>query len=256
LKSIDLNVDVGEGDGFDEPLLDLATSANVCCGQHAGSDSLTGKTVDLCIEKGVRIGIHPGYPDRKSKGRAALLIENQRDYLSSVMNQIRTFMIHYPAEYVKPHGAFYNDLAVPLVLGWDSLVKYPTAKSPYEAGGQALSLVPGSGALQMSLRIYKLPLMGLANTMLEEIAKRAEVPFIREGFADRRYTQSGTLVPRSEPNSILSDRGEIRDQVLELAEKCDSICVHGDTLEAAEILTFVVKILSDANIAISASRVE
>ena len=33
---IDLNADLGEGAGFDAELMPLVTSANVCCGLHAG----------------------------------------------------------------------------------------------------------------------------------------------------------------------------------------------------------------------------
>ena len=34
---LDLNADLGEGAGFDADLMRLVTSANVCCGAHAGS---------------------------------------------------------------------------------------------------------------------------------------------------------------------------------------------------------------------------
>src|SRR5208283_5055166 len=115
-----------------------------------------------------------------------------------VFRQIRDFSVEYGGAYVKPHGAFYNDTAQPIAAGWDSMAKHPSASSPYEAGGLALSLIPGTGVLIMALRITKLALMGLPGSMHEPIALRAGVPFIREGFADRAYAQDGTLVPRTE----------------------------------------------------------
>ncbi|NBU76995.1 MAG: LamB/YcsF family protein, partial [Planctomycetes bacterium] len=36
MHRIDLNADLGEGDGHDCELLDLVSSANICCGVHAG----------------------------------------------------------------------------------------------------------------------------------------------------------------------------------------------------------------------------
>ena len=35
--NIDLNADVAEGCGQDDKLLTIVSSANVCCGLHAGS---------------------------------------------------------------------------------------------------------------------------------------------------------------------------------------------------------------------------
>jgi lactam utilization protein B len=66
--SIDINADVGEGCD-DEALLPFLTSANVACGMHAGSPGLMDRTVALALERGVRVGAHPGYADRENFGR-------------------------------------------------------------------------------------------------------------------------------------------------------------------------------------------
>lgn len=234
-RRIDINVDIGEGFGFDRDLLQIATSANIACGVHAGSLETTMEAVELCLERGVRVGVHPGYPDRQSMGRAAIPEGMQVAYLDSIRTQIEDFLRRTAAAYVKPHGAFYNDLARPLSLLWDSVASHPGSKSPYEAGGQELSKAPGSGLLIMLLRINHLPLMGLPGTLHQVVADRAGYGFIREGFADRRTTPKGLLVPRSEPGAVLSDLGEITQQVFTLAEKVDSICIHGDTEGAVAI---------------------
>ena len=69
--SIDLNADVGEGMD-DAALLPFVTSANVACGLHAGDPSVMDGTVALALSRGVRVGAHPGYPDRENFGRRAV----------------------------------------------------------------------------------------------------------------------------------------------------------------------------------------
>jgi lactam utilization protein B len=185
-------------------------------------------------------------------GRQPLEIEHQREYLDSVMEQIRDFVAEYGAAYIKPHGAFYNDTAQPISEGWDSMKNHPTASSPYEAGGHALSLFPGTGALMMALRVTKVALMGLPSTMHQPIAARAGVPFLREGFGDRAYREDGTLVPRSEPGSVYDDPAIVKAQVLRLANDVDSICLHGDTPDCLEFAELVYATLTDAGFEVRA----
>jgi len=82
------------------------------------------------------------------------------------------------------------------------------------------------------------------------IAKRG---FIREGFADRRYTPDGRLVPRTETNAVLHDPDEIAASVLALAPRVDSICIHGDHPNAVETATLVRQTLESAGWTISAA---
>jgi UPF0271 protein len=53
-------------------------------------------------------------------------------------------------------------------------------------------------------------------------------------------------MPRSQPDAVLTDPDEIRAQVLELAPKVDSICLHGDTPGCLEFAEMVRKTLEDA----------
>ena len=69
---IDINADVGEDCGDDAALIPLLTSANVCCGVHAGGSDTMRRTVDLCLRHGVRLGAHVSYPDREHFGRREL----------------------------------------------------------------------------------------------------------------------------------------------------------------------------------------
>ena len=193
----------------------------------------------------VRVGAHPGYPDRASMGRTPVDESNQIVYLKSIFDQLQWFTSAIGAAYIKPHGAFYNDTAVVLPTGWETTMRKSWTASPYETAGVFLASLPGVQSLGMLLRVHRLPLMGLPGTAHEVTADRSKQPFIREGFADRRYTEAGTLVPRSEPGAILPE-SEIREQVLRLAPEVDSICLHGDTPNCVEFAELIRATLEEA----------
>ena len=65
VRSIDLNADLGEGFPNDRALLELVTSASICCGAHAGSPEVIRQTLLDAAARGVVVGAHPGYPDRE-----------------------------------------------------------------------------------------------------------------------------------------------------------------------------------------------
>jgi UPF0271 protein len=251
-RTIDLNVDIGEGFAFDEELLRFASSANVCCGSHAGTRELTARTVEMCQRHRVRIGVHPGYPDRESMGRRSLQEGQQRVYLKSLFDQVQWFLNLVRPSYLKPHGGFYNDTAIVLPPDWEQVRKRAPMTSQYEAGGVFLSEYPGVQSLIMLLRIHRLPLMGLEATAHRAIAGRARQHLLREGFADRRYNEDGTLRPRAEPGAVITEPDEVREQVLRIAPTVDSICLHGDTPDCLEFAELVVKTLRDAGYGVGA----
>ena len=244
-RPIDLNVDIGEGFAFDRELLNFATSANVCCGAHAGDFEHTKETVALCREKRIRVGIHPGYPDRESMGRLPITPDTERTFLASIFEQVQRFPREYPPSYLKPHGGFYNDTAIVLPSNWEMGIKGNRYPSRYEAGGAYLAQYPGIQSLIMLLRVQKLPLLGLPGTAHAQAAGRAGQKFAREGFADRAYRADGTLVPRSEPNAIHTNSDQIREQVIQLAPNVDSICLHGDGDHCLEFAELVYRTLTD-----------
>jgi UPF0271 protein len=49
--------------GADAEMMELITSANVACGFHAGDPQIMLKTTRMAVDNGVRVGVHPGYPD-------------------------------------------------------------------------------------------------------------------------------------------------------------------------------------------------
>src|SRR2546422_9676328 len=109
---IDLNADLGEGAGFDAELMPLITSANVCCGLHAGGPTVSRETLELAQRHRVVIGAHPGYPDREHFGRRELTlsaeeieaaVRSQVSALAAITAEVGAELVH-----VKPHGALYN----------------------------------------------------------------------------------------------------------------------------------------------------
>jgi UPF0271 protein len=59
-----------------------------------------------------------------------------------------------------------------------------------------------------------------------------------EAFADRRYEPDGTLRSRKFPDALITDPEQAAEQAARFASegKADTICVHGDTPGAVEIL--------------------
>lgn len=238
MKSIDVNVDIGEGFPHDRELLKFASSANVCCGHHAGCFELTVETIHRCIEAGVRVGMHPGFPDRVSMGRRFPTPDVRDLWYGSLSVQVNQFLAVHKAAYVKPHGALYTMVSR---LGH------------YEKKVEHHMHLEASRELGMAIRAKGLALMIQAEADLEELQTFADdVKVIHEEFAERRYDSDGWLRSRSEPDSLLTDADEIQEQVLRLAPNCDSLCIHGDSPDCVWTLELVVKTLRDAGYEVSA----
>jgi UPF0271 protein len=226
MSSIDLNADLGEGDPYDDELLEIVSSCNVACGGHAGDTDSMARTVRSAISNGVAIGAHPGYPDREGFGRESGFMQGAELY-DSLTEQV-TALADIAAElgarlsHIKPHGALYNDAT------GDAGLADIIARVAAEA--------PGSPAF-----------MGMANTELEFAAARHGLRFIAEAFVDRAYEPDGTLVSRKEPGAVHEDLNVATTQAARLAEdgqvtarngeqievRADTLCIHGDTPDAA-----------------------
>jgi UPF0271 protein len=98
--------------------------------------------------------------------------------------------------------------------------------------------------------------LGFPGSLLLARAREAGLLAVTEGFADRGYAADGTLVPRSEPGSMLA-AGEAAVQALTLAQGrlgggVRSICVHGDTASAATVAAQVREALVSARVELRA----
>lgn len=218
MKTIDLIVDMAEGDPWDDDLIGLCSSAAICCGAHAGGLELARETAARCQARGVRVVAHPGYPDRASKGRLDWPLADDSassDLLEALTRQIRALPT---ARAIKPHGALYH-----------------------QTGSHAAH----SAVLTALLMRTGLPLVGWQEGRHPSCARAAGVHFFSEGFADRRLDEDGRMVPRTDPTALLTDPDEIKESVLRLAPNCRSLCIHGDTPGCVEIAQMVRKSLLD-----------
>ena len=219
---IDLNADLGESterwdSGEDVALLSVVTSANVCCGAYAGDDELITATCAAAVEHDVAIGAQVGYPDREGFGRVPMDMESDalRDEVAGQIAHLAGLAkgVGGRVTYVKPHGALYNTIV--------------------RDEAQAAAVVE-------AVRRAGLPLVGLPGAASLRLAEAAGVSVILEGFADRGYTDEGTLVPRSEPGALLDDPRDAALQAVRLLhDGVESICVHSDSPGALDIVRAV-----------------
>ena len=110
--NIDLNSDLGEGCGLDAELMPLVTSANICCGFHAGDAATAHATLKLAAKHGVQVGAHPGYTDREQFGRRELTMSEEAIF-ELCLYQVGALLglaqsVGIRVRYFKSHGALYN----------------------------------------------------------------------------------------------------------------------------------------------------
>ena len=249
-SGMDLNADLGESYGRwtlgdDERLVAHLSSANLACGFHAGDFRVMEATVALCRRAGVAVGAQPGYPDLLGFGRRPMPFEPD-EVESLVRYQIGALEAFCRAagvemQHVKPHGALYNRAAADPAL--------------------AVAIARATARFSRDLLLF-----GLAGSEpMASAAADAGLRFVPEAFADRRYLPDGSLQPRSEPGSVLTDPDEAATQALAIARgevtaadgatlsmRAESICCHGDTPGAVAIAAAVRTGLEAAGVTIGA----
>jgi UPF0271 protein len=225
---LDLNCDLGEGCPSDAELMPLITSANIACGFHAGDAATAHAALMLAARHGVQVGAHPGFPDREHFGRRELP-RSETQIFEDCVYQIGALAGLAHAEgialrYVKPHGALYN------LACRDDAYARPII--------EAVSL-------------FGLELMALPESRLEALSA-GRCPFVREGFADRRYLPDGSLVPRSRPDAFVTDTDEaVRQAEWLLRERgVRTLCVHGDNRQAVVFLRELRETLAQRGVSI------
>jgi len=240
-----LNCDLGESFGawtmgLDTKVMPYINQANIACGYHAGDPLVMQKTLALAKEQQVSIGAHPSYPDLVGFGRRSLECSTEEiialmHYQIAALDGMATVQ-GLSIDYVKPHGALYNDM-----------MKKPKV---FEAILTALLKYP-----------KKLALMLQATPEIDDYKKKAHrlgLTIYGEAFADRCYDDEGRLLSRSETGAVLT-RAAMLAQVKQLAEQgtittisgkviqltVDSLCVHGDNLEGVQAIAEIKALISE-----------
>jgi UPF0271 protein len=216
---IDLNCDMGELEdaGHEAALMQYISSANIACGGHAGDEATMERTARLALARGVRLGAHPGYPDRVNFGRIEMplsaaeierTVREQIERLESVTKRLGGEIVH-----VKPHGALYN-------------VAVKNAE---------VARAIGAGVARWNPHAV---VFGLAGSPMLDVWREMGLAVAGEGFADRRYEPDGTLRNRKFPDALITDPQAASSQALRLARegRAQTICVHGDTPGSVAIL--------------------
>ncbi len=234
--TLKLNCDLGESFGswkmgMDDAVMPHVDQANIACGFHAGDPLVLQKTLLLAKEHGVTIGAHPGYPDLVGFGRRSIKA-TAAELKAMVVYQIAAIdgmaaSLGLTLEYVKPHGAMYNDMMA------DDSVR---------------------ASIMEAVASYHRPIVLMLQGTPNAEKHRAEAAGYGlnlwfEAFADRCYDDDGRLLARTREGAVHS-REKMLAQVRQLADTgtvttisgntlnlhSDTLCVHGDNIEGVKAI--------------------
>ena len=251
MLKIDLNCDIGESTSlrpysidYDISLLPYFSSINLACGYHAGDSETIIHLVKEAAALNISIGAHPSFPDRENFGRKEMVLAEKELY-SIVYEQIvfvGSLALSQGArlQHVKPHGALYNMSA--------------------RDHRMAFIVCSAVQAYDEDLMIY-----GLAGSEVIKVADSMGMRSCNEVFADRRYSDDGTLVPRSEPDAVIDDPVQALEQARRMAIyrnvesvsgktiflNTETICIHSDGKYALKFAKTVNEALRQHGIIIS-----
>ena len=227
---ININCDLGEkskhhSNKYDPDLLEIVNSANVACGYHAGDEETMNQVVEISKKNGVSIGAHPSFNDPENFGRERLNL-SEREIKKLIVDQYEILqkiaLTHGEnVTHVKPHGALNNmaceDIELATIL----------AKTIKTIDKDLIYLVPTGSKMQ-------------------EAAKKLDMKFACEIFADRNYEDDGNLVSRKKSHALITNPEEAKKHVLKMVQsqalnchsgkqipcEIDSVCIHGDNLNS------------------------
>jgi UPF0271 protein len=250
MKKIDLNCDMGESYGAwtmgaDAGVMPYISSANIACGFHAGDPATIRQTVRLAVDSGVAVGAHPSLPDLMGFGRRVMRISPQ-DMYDLVIYQagaVEAFARAAGAKlhHVKCHGALYNMAAMD--------------------EGLSEAMIRAVRDLGSNVMLY-----ALSQSKNFELAKKANIPVAGEVFADRGYSDDGTLAPRDKPGGMIEDPRASVKHVLCMIEEghvtslsgkrvpvaADTLCLHGDQPGAVLFAQTLRKVFAEKGITVAA----
>jgi UPF0271 protein len=249
-RTVDLNCDMGESYGAwkmgaDAEVMAFISSANIACGFHGGDPATIRKTVRLAADHGVAIGAHPSLPDLQGFGRRVMKISPQ-DMYDLVIYQagaVEAFARAAGAKlhHVKCHGALYN----------------------MAANDEALSDAMARAVRDLGAEVF---LYCLSGSKSLERAKIQNVKTAGEVFADRGYSDDGTLAPRDRPGGMIEDAGQAVKQALAMIEEgrvsslsgkslavsAETLCIHGDQPGAVAFAKALRRAFSERGIEVAA----
>ena len=227
---ININCDLGEkskhhSNKYDPDLLEIVNSANVACGYHAGDEQTMNQVIKISKKNGVSIGAHPSFKDPENFGRERMNL-SESEIKKLIIDQyeiLQKIALTYDEKvsHVKPHGALNNmaceDIELAKIL----------AKTIKDINKDIIYLVPTGSKMQ-------------------EAAKKFDMKFACEIFADRNYEDDGNLVSRKKSHALITDPEQAKKHVLKMVQtqslnchsgkqipcEIDSVCIHGDNMSS------------------------
>ena len=238
-----LNCDLGESFGswtmgLDEAVFPHINQANIACGFHGGDPLVMMNTLKLAKKYGVMVGAHPAYPDLVGFGRRSMNC-SEAEIIAFVLYQMSALdglakSQGMDMEYVKPHGALYNDMM---------------------AKAEVRSAI--MKAVSQFHRPVKLMLQATQDfAQHEKQASDLGIELLFEAFADRCYADDGKLLSRALPGAV-HNKEKMLAQVKQLNEqgtitsvsgntlmiKADSLCVHGDNMDGVNAIAEIKELI-------------
>lgn len=242
--TVDINADVGEGVNNESQLMPLLSSCNIACGGHAGDKKTMQRVIKLAKQKRVKIGAHPSFPDRLNFGRLPMQLSD--DVLFKSLKQQLNILLNYLSienvtlHHIKPHGALYN-----------------LAAKDKKTAEVVLKLFKD---LPKTIKLY-----APYKSVIANLAISKSIPVVYEAFLDRRYNDDLSLVNRQNPEALITDKNLLLNQFLllknhqkimtiqgtEIPIEAETFCIHGDTKNAIDLLTFLTNKLPEYHFQLS-----
>lgn len=245
-RAVDFNSDMGEGfgpwtigDGVDEQIMPLISSANIAAGFHAGDPTIMNRMVQLAKQHGVGIGAHPAYRDLVGFGRR-YMTGSEQELVNDIVYQLGalrefTRLNGASLQHVKLHGALYMQAARDEAL--------------------SRAYVGALRAAAPDLFVYC-----MEKSVTYTTAKAMGQPVVREFYGDRDYDTSGSIVfarkvQRLDPSKVAEravracTEGKVRTvEGVDMDIDFDSICIHSDTPGALDLIAATRSALDAAGI--------
>ncbi len=235
---VSINCDMGEAYGIyrfadDAACMPFVTHANIACGFHASDPLVMQKTVRDAKKARIRVGSHPGLPDKEGFGRRRMEMTRE-DVAALTIYQTGALKGFLDAEgmklsHIKAHGALF---------------------------GMAQDHVHVAEGIADAAEVFGVPAIAFSDCAMSEVFTRRGVPFTCEFYADLDYDDAGrqVITRQHAPVSPEEAADKVRRAVTEgvvtslsgrtVSVVAQSICVHSDTPGATEVVRAVNEVLS------------
>ena len=217
---------------FDDAVLPYISSASLACGLHSGDPLTLQRALPALLERGVRVGAHPSYPDvfRFGQRRIELAANELQAVVLYQLGALAGVLAGHNEriQHLKAHGALQFDLS------YDERVATVVADA-VQAFDPHIVIVLMAGAPCVN------------------VLRRCGARVAEEAFVDRGYEASGRIVSRDHPRALIADPAEAAERMLRMVLedvgtsvdgecfplRADTFCMHSDTPNAGAIMAAV-----------------